>query len=49
MLELDTIPFFDNHTHCISADSTPVEPLDLALAFCHGWGPVLPNGMALGT
>ncbi len=49
MLKLDTIPFFDNHTHCISADSTPVEPLDLALAFCHGWGPVLPNGMALST
>lgn len=49
MLKLDAIPFFDNHTHCISADNTPIDALDLALSFCHGWGPILPADMPLGV
>lgn len=49
MLKIDHLPLFDNHTHCISVGSAPVSALDLALAFCHGWGPVLPYSVRLGT
>ena len=40
MLNLTSVPFFDNHTHRINVSDRAVTPLDLAIAFVHGLGPV---------
>ena len=41
MLDFSTIPFFDNHTHRIDVSNRAIEPLDLPIAFVHGWGDVI--------
>ncbi len=49
MLDFSNVPFFDNHTHRIDVSNRTITPLDLGIAFMHGWGPVNPEDKPLGT
>lgn len=49
MLDFSNVPFFDNHTHRIDVSNRTITPLDLGIAFMHGWGPVNPKDKPLGT
>ena len=51
MFDFTSKPFFDNHTHRIDVRNREITPLELGIAFVHGWGPVnyakdLPLGSA---
>lgn len=48
MLDFSDIPFFDNHTHRIDVSNRAIRPIDLGIAFMHGWGPVNPTDRPLG-
>ena len=49
MFDFTSMPFFDNHTHRINVDNRAITPLELAIAFVHGWGPVNPADRPLGA
>lgn len=49
MLDFSNVPFFDNHTHRIDVSNRTITPLDLGIAFMHGWGPINPEDKPLGT
>ncbi len=36
-LDFSGLPFFDNHTHTLSADPAPTDPVALAMNFLHGY------------
>ncbi|MDR1569525.1 MAG: amidohydrolase [Oscillospiraceae bacterium] len=40
MFSFEHLPFFDNHTHNIQTQNHVLEPLDLVLAFIHGYGDI---------
>ena len=44
MFDFSSIPFFDNHSHRINVENREITPLQLSVAFAHGWGPVNPEG-----
>ena len=44
MFDFSSIPFFDNHSHRINVENREITPLQLGVAFAHGWGPVNPEG-----
>lgn len=48
MLDFSNVPFFDNHTHRIDVSNRTITPLDLGIAFMHGWGPVNDEDKPLG-
>ena len=43
MFDFSSIPFFDNHTHRIDVSNREIKPIDLGIAFMHGWGPINPT------
>ena len=45
MFDFTNIPFFDNHTHRINVQNREITPLELAIAFVHGWGPLYPAAL----
>ena len=49
MFDFTNIPFFDNHTHRINVQNREITPLELAIAFVHGWGPLYPADKPLGA
>jgi len=49
MFDFTSVPFFDNHTHRINVSNREITPLQLAIAFVHGWGPVNPADKPLGS
>ena len=49
MFDFSEIPFFDNHTHRIDVSNRTIRPIDLGIAFMHGWGDVNPVDRPLGT
>lgn len=49
MLDFSNVPFFDDHTHRIDVSNREITPLDLGVAFMHGWGPVNPEEKPLGA
>ena len=49
MFDFSNIPFFDNHTHRIDVSNRTIRPIDLGIAFMHGWGTVNPVDKPLGT
>lgn len=48
MLDFSNVPFFDDHTHRIDVSNKTITPLDLGVAFMHGWGTVYPEDQPLG-
>ena len=48
-MDFEHIPFFDNHTHRINVTTRSIQPLELAVAFMHGWGTVNDPGKPLGN
>ena len=40
MFDFTSTPFFDNHTHRINVSNREITPIELGIAFVHGWGPV---------
>ena len=48
MFNFDSMHFFDNHTHRIDVSNREITPLDLGVAFMHGWGPIYPVDKPLG-
>ena len=49
MFDFTSTPFFDNHTHRIDVQNREIRPIDLGIAFVHGWGPVNPKDRPLGN
>lgn len=49
MFDFNSVPFFDNHTHLINISNREITPLQLGVAFMHGWGPVNPDDKPLGA
>ena len=49
MFDFSSMPFFDNHTHRINVENREITPLQLGIAFVHGWGPVNPKDRPLGA
>ena len=49
MFDFTSVPFFDNHTHRINVQNRAITPLELAIAFVHGWGPLNPPDKPLGA
>lgn len=49
MFDFTALPFFDNHTHRINVSNREIKPIDLAIAFVHGWGPVNSTDRPLGA
>ena len=49
MFDFSSVPFFDNHTHRINVENREIRPIDLGIAFVHGWGPVNPKDKPLGN
>ena len=47
MFDFSSIPFFDNHTHRIDVSNREIKPIDLGIAFMHGWGPINPTDQPL--
>ena len=48
MFDFSGMPFFDNHAHRINVSDREITPLQLAVAFDHGWGPIYPADKPLG-
>ena len=49
MFDFSSVPFFDNHTHRINVENREIKPIDLGIAFVHGWGPVNDPNRPLGA
>ncbi len=49
MFDFSNLPFFDDHTHRIDVRDREITPLELGVAFMHGWGPIYPDDKPLGT
>ena len=49
MFNFSSMPFFDNHTHRINIENREITPLQLGIAFVHGWGPINPTDRPLGA
>ena len=47
MFDFSSMPFFDNHTHRIDVSNREIRPIQLAITFAHGWGPVNPTDKPL--
>lgn len=47
MFDFTSIPFFDNHTHRINVENREIKPIQLGMAFVHGWRPKNPGDRAL--
>lgn len=49
MFDFSNMPFFDDHTHRIDVRNREITPLELGVAFMHGWGTINPEDKPLGA